>query len=211
MTFKAPPSLLAERRFWCLANLNVRLASWTVQIANTIRSTSMWHRSDAFASDRCQIDVDPMVLAIWKPLPSQPDQAWRCRTSSDGGGLGKWDRRILLPGCLWPVRRSWFNALSSPIRNLSQPPTGCFCNLDCVYILVTCNPDQRAATRQRPRSPRRPVENPRVKTQTAWSGSLSALAPLPSSGYNSCCVLLSSRENKSEASSQLPPEYRYIA
>ena len=137
MTFKAPPSLLAERRFWCLANLNVRLAQWTVQIANTIRSTSIRHRSDAFASDRCQIDVDPMVLAIWKPLPCQPDQAWRCRTSSDGGRLGKWDRRILLPGCLWPVWRSWFNALSSPIRNLSQPPTGCFCNLDIFSLHAT--------------------------------------------------------------------------
>ena len=34
-------------------------------IAKTLVSTSIRHRSDTFASDRCLIDVDPMVFAIW--------------------------------------------------------------------------------------------------------------------------------------------------
>ena len=34
------------------------------QIAKSLESTSIRHRSDTFASDRCLIDVDPRVFAI---------------------------------------------------------------------------------------------------------------------------------------------------
>ena len=45
---------------------------WGSQIANTLRSTSIKHRSDAKVSDRCLIDVDLRVLSIWDgfQLPS---------------------------------------------------------------------------------------------------------------------------------------------
>ena len=36
------------------------------QLAKIIGSTSMEHRSDAFVSDRCLIDVGPTVFAIWE-------------------------------------------------------------------------------------------------------------------------------------------------
>ena len=35
------------------------------QIAKTLKSTSIRYRSDGKVSDRCLIDVDPMVFAIW--------------------------------------------------------------------------------------------------------------------------------------------------
>ena len=35
------------------------------QQARTIGSTSIEHRSDTLVSDRCLIDVDPNVVAIW--------------------------------------------------------------------------------------------------------------------------------------------------
>ena len=37
----------------------------STQIANTLGSTLIRHRSDTEVSDRCLIDVDPRVLAIW--------------------------------------------------------------------------------------------------------------------------------------------------
>ena len=37
----------------------------TTQIAKTIGTMSIRHRSDTTVSDRCVIDVDPMVFAIW--------------------------------------------------------------------------------------------------------------------------------------------------
>ena len=40
------------------------------QIAMTIWSTSIRHRSDTFASDRCLIDIDPMVFATWVVAPT---------------------------------------------------------------------------------------------------------------------------------------------
>ena len=40
----------------------------TTQIAKTDGLTSIRHRSDTFAADRCLIDVDPTVFAIWEEL-----------------------------------------------------------------------------------------------------------------------------------------------
>ena len=40
----------------------------TCPIAETLRSTSIRHRSDAKESDRCQTDVDLRVFAIWDPI-----------------------------------------------------------------------------------------------------------------------------------------------
>ena len=37
------------------------------QIAKTLGSTSIWHRSDTFASDRCLTDIEQKVFAIWDP------------------------------------------------------------------------------------------------------------------------------------------------
>ena len=37
----------------------------TFQTAQTIGSTSIWHRSDLVMSDQCLIDINPMVFAVW--------------------------------------------------------------------------------------------------------------------------------------------------
>ena len=36
-----------------------------IHIAKTLKPTSIRHRSDAFASDRCLIQVNPRLFAIW--------------------------------------------------------------------------------------------------------------------------------------------------
>ena len=44
------------------------------QIAKTFRSTSIRHRSDTKASDRCLIDIDPGVFAVWEGAPTSISQ-----------------------------------------------------------------------------------------------------------------------------------------
>ena len=43
----------------------IGLVVTTIQIAKTTRSTSIRYRYDAEVSDRCLIDGDSVVLAIW--------------------------------------------------------------------------------------------------------------------------------------------------
>ena len=60
----------------------------STNIAKTLGSTSIWHRSNPFASDRCIIDVDPRVFAIW--LVQYND--WRIYVSPDLNTLGRTKR-----------------------------------------------------------------------------------------------------------------------
>ena len=53
-----------------------------VKIAKTLGSTSIRYRSDAKLSDRCVIDVDPMVFAIWAKTPKSIELSWRKCTMS---------------------------------------------------------------------------------------------------------------------------------
>ena len=39
--------------------------SMPIQIAKTLETTSIRHRSDTFASDRCIINIDQIIFAIW--------------------------------------------------------------------------------------------------------------------------------------------------
>ena len=44
----------------------VLVPRWAIShIAKTLGSTSSRHRHDTFASDRCLIDIDPRIFAIW--------------------------------------------------------------------------------------------------------------------------------------------------
>ena len=52
------PSTVNARDYW-------NLISQITKIAKTLGSTSIRHRSDTKVSDRCLIDVDPRVFAIW--------------------------------------------------------------------------------------------------------------------------------------------------
>ena len=45
------------------------------KISKTIRSASNRLGSDAKVSDRCLLDVDPMVFAVWEYMQSQPETA----------------------------------------------------------------------------------------------------------------------------------------
>ena len=58
----------------CLADLSLEICNSSVnhtahflatQIAKTLGSTSIRHRSDTSVSDQCLINVDPRVFAIW--------------------------------------------------------------------------------------------------------------------------------------------------
>ena len=50
-----------------------RVPCVATQIAKTLKSTSIRHRSDTYASDRCLIGIDPRVFAIWE-LHAQYDK-----------------------------------------------------------------------------------------------------------------------------------------
>ena len=47
---------------WDSSTCSIVSKNFTTQIAKTLGSTLIWHRSDAKVSDRCLIDVDPRVF-----------------------------------------------------------------------------------------------------------------------------------------------------
>ena len=57
------------------------------QIAETIGSISIEHQSEARASDKCVIDVDPEVFVIWDP---GPDYLHRLVNPDWILGINKW-------------------------------------------------------------------------------------------------------------------------
>ena len=52
----------------CCTGLCVKKARLTSQFTKTLESTSIRNRSDVKMSDRCLIDVDPIVLVFWEVM-----------------------------------------------------------------------------------------------------------------------------------------------
>ena len=55
----------------------------SIQIANALEMTSIRYRFDAKMSDRCQINVDPMVFAIWEcetQVPAPHEEGFKLPT-----------------------------------------------------------------------------------------------------------------------------------
>ena len=65
------------------------------QIAKSLGSTSIRHRSDAFASDRCLIEVDPRLYAIWDEV-----YKWHTLTTKNRSKFSSWTTFIC-----WRIQR----------------------------------------------------------------------------------------------------------
>ena len=74
------------------------------QIAKTLESTSIWHRSDTEVSDRCLINADPRVFAIWNISSSWLLSEWQLCSLT----VSVWDWKCL---CVRYLFVSFVNAL----------------------------------------------------------------------------------------------------
>ena len=85
---------------------NYSLPLPTSHIARTLGTTSIRHRSDAFASNRCLIDIDPWVFPIWEDWRRLTAPAWTKHLQFSGdrgeGEVGRMAQYVTFSAARFP-------------------------------------------------------------------------------------------------------------
>ena len=97
------------------------------QIAKTLGSTFIWYRSDAEVSDRCLIDVDPKVFAIWvvsldmlRTISKFVGRKWEHIFTEPTNKMGHWKNVFHT----WPLEWTFFSCERTIIRGNGQLSVG---------------------------------------------------------------------------------------